>query len=979
MDKKKRSNLILAGLACAAAGVMFFLFIPPSAPAGSAEPQKQEKRKPEKPKQAESIGDKITDAVQGATAAVRLKTGTDDINPNIDVPIKGDLRLKIIDPSTIALAGDYENFLRERFIAEGGPFLKGVDSDAANLPEWSRKVFYNVTVARIILKYRPAIGKAWQNTEGWKLEGGPGLNLKIETEDAKDGFETIFRASSRGDVEHRRGEEPENGPKPAEQPTRLNFQTQPSIARTGYWLSPMGQARFPDVNTGEDKLMRSAHVVHHAFLKLDKPLEEGARYTLVNPFGQSVEFTYNRKDFPSPAIKLNQVGYAPQAARKYAYVGAWLGLLGAKDFPSLTGAPFHVRDEAGDAVLNGTIMPRGRESYYKDEIAFTGESVYELDFSALNKPGRYYIDVPGLGISDTFAVGNDAIGEAAFIHTRGLYHKRCGIAKEAPWTAWPSGQCHMRTYRAHFPPNDRHYKEDPKRTEAGFFDAAGKSVRVEHFKLIDLTKTDELVPTFGGWHDAADYDRRPYHYEVVNDLLSAYLLKPKNFSDGQFNIPESGNGVPDIIDEAAWGMEVWKRAQNPDGSVGGWIEATSHPKDFNPATDTQRYYLSDATMESSMQYAAHASMLALAYREAGQKDAALQWQASAAKAFAFANDASHRHTASYNYPFERTVNGKKALVYEPITYKEAPTPPANFTFKAAFNLYLLTRNSSYLEKCRALAPQMPQAFTEMAWRVNPLSFTEFAKYNGGVQGLEKIYDAYRARVLKLAEERLAWLNGNYPYRIAWYPASHAYVTNMSWGTYHPLVQAKYFMAAHAVTGSQIFRDAAYLSNDWHNGANPSGQTMTSGLGRNYPVRFLDCPSYTDGVAEFVPGITPYRDTFGIARDDVKLAHALDYEARPDRNFTPSPVPLLPVLPESAPFLLETYTKALGKAWPIWRRWANVEAFTVAASEYTVSETIGPAAGLTGWLLEPGWMPNDALKNKQPAKDILDLEGAFALP
>lgn len=68
----------------------------------------------------------------------------------------------------------------------------------------------------------------------------------------------------------------------------------------------------------------------------------------------------------------------------------------------------------------------------------------------------------------------------------------------------------------------------------------------------------------------------------MDSLLSIYLLFPENFKDAQLDLPESGNGIPDIIDEAAWGVEVWRRAQNEKGGVGCWLEATSHPKIYDP-------------------------------------------------------------------------------------------------------------------------------------------------------------------------------------------------------------------------------------------------------------------------------------------------------------------------------------------------------------------------------------------------------------
>ena len=115
--------------------------------------------------------------------------------------------------------------------------------------------------------------------------------------------------------------------------------------------------------------------------------------------------------------------------------------------------------------------------------------------------------------------------------------------------------------------------------------------------------------------------------------MSAYFMFPEKFSDGQQHIPESGNGIPDIIDEAAWGVEVWRRAQHDDGGVGCWLEATSHPKVDNPAKDKQRYYAALPTRHSTIQYSAHASLLARAYLKSGAKEQAKLFSDSAVKAF----------------------------------------------------------------------------------------------------------------------------------------------------------------------------------------------------------------------------------------------------------------------------------------------------------------------------------------------------------
>ena len=60
------------------------------------------------------------------------------------------------------------------------------------------------------------------------------------------------------------------------------------------------------------------------------------------------------------------------------------------------------------------------------------------------------------------------------------------------------------------------------------------------------------IESAGWYQDAGDWDSYYSHLRVAQELLLAYEMAPRNFRDGELNIPESSNGVPDILDEAAW-------------------------------------------------------------------------------------------------------------------------------------------------------------------------------------------------------------------------------------------------------------------------------------------------------------------------------------------------------------------------------------------------------------------------------------------
>jgi len=65
--------------------------------------------------------------------------------------------------------------------------------------------------------------------------------------------------------------------------------------------------------------------------------------------------------------------------------------------------------------------------------------------------------------------------------------------------------------------------------------------------------------------------------------------------------------------------------------------------------------------------------------------------------------------------------------------------------------------------------------------------------------------------------------------------------------------------------------------------------------------------------------------------------------------------------------------------PIFRRNINLEFLSVPASEYSVWETIAPAAVTTGYLLERAQLPLKEWKNRKPGGDFRELPGYKALP
>ncbi|MBR4170802.1 MAG: glycoside hydrolase family 9 protein [Kiritimatiellae bacterium] len=668
----------------------------------------------------------------------------------------------------------------------------------------------------------------------------------------------------------------------------------------GFWKSPNGLvdplAKIP-----------AARILYSCFLLRETPFEK-----------------YDPEK-PSDLFKVNQVGYLPSMP-KFAYIGAWLGpRLGAwKPKKPLTGWQL-VAADSGEVVLDSPTPPALRipDGYTQEGTPFTGEETYEMEFSSVTNEGTYFLRIPDIGRSRNFRIFATAAEDAFRVHMGGLYQKRCGIAKEEPYTHWTAGACHTNVVRGTFA------SEEGKLTpEVNWFDIIRHNTDWQNGEQLHIV---------GGWYDAADYDRRPSHLNIVNDLCAVYLMRPKNFRDGQLAIPENHNGIPDILDEAEWGLRHLLAGQQSDGGVGIWIESTGHPGPGNVAeNDEMPYALARATRRSSMRYAAHAALLARCHPAFRQR-----YLESAIRAWEFALREKPR-TEIFEVKYRRyRFFTRSEVVY----WDEDKTLPVHYLVKAAVNLHALTGDTSYLEAVTHDMKRVMEDFGKEGWAWIPLLFAG-ERVLGPPKELEEFFKGWERRTRKAANDIWQQIETSYAYRAPWWAPQKGWVHTMGLGHAHPLVRAQCLLAAHQITGDAHYLEAASLANDFHNGCNPQGATLTSGLGEVYPIAFLDLPSYVDGIAEYVPGITPYRWTYGVPPKVIEMVWGGD--------------------------------KKQTSKWPIWRRWGNLEIKTIAASEYTVWETIAPAASVTGYLMTPG-KSTPLPKRPPPAKDLRDLAGYWTLP
>lgn len=755
--------------------------------------------------------------------------------------------------------------------------------------------------------------------------------------------------------------------------------------------------------TAPTVLFRRADMV---YLKLPTPLKNGETVEVKGEDGRSGSVTFNEDSTPSWSLKVNQAAYASDAAKKAAYLGMWLPGIGALDFASFDGKPFNVKkyekgarwDEGkavGDPVFTGEI--KLRKKFADQDVAreggsnLTGEDVYELDFSPFTGEGTFCIEVPGLGRSWPFKVTKDGYGDAFYTLMKGFYTQRCGTELKKPFTAWERPACHMVTKEGKFIPETedwyslKYRKGQPNEKEVGFRDANGDRIAISQFTLI--ANEDPNAPVMngvkGGWHDAADYDRRIHHYNATWDLMAAAEAFPAHFKDGQLNMPESGNGIPDILDEAAWSLAVWKATQRPDGAVSSWIEEKSHPEGAEAgdlektfAQDPNQPFAATPDRAGSFAYANAAANLGRLLAPYSP-DRSKEFIESAKKAYAWAkrDDAvmKDRQFTLATAPREKKLEGQT------IRFDEDPQIAVEdraFTegSLAAASLYLATKDGSYLSDW-----EQSEMGKKIGGRMHAINASMLVPMllNEGMPA-EDVEAARKA--VTTAADALVTSQDGYAYRQLWLGPTEGWFHAMGWGTIQ--AKARLLAAALAATKDPKYKASMQAAADFWLGCNPTGTTAVTTLGSVHPVVLQHMHSIVDGIADPTPGIAPYTITFDVPIGPYIVADSGHPSVKsffspvamafiPDKIGRKEVQASLDAADKTQPNWVQDALKAakpeVWKNLPIFRRKVTHPISVVHQNEFTVYETIGPLALLFGSLTGEGYMPSDELKNKEPRK------------
>jgi len=484
-------------------------------------------------------------------------------------------------------------------------------------------------------------------------------------------------------------------------------------------------------------------------------------------------------------IAVNQVGYLPGAAKLAAV-------------PAGEAAAFTVVDaQTGRSVLSGSLAAAER-------WAPAGQDVRLADFSALQAPGRYRLQVKGLPDSPPFVVAGDAYAAVNAAAIKAFYFNRAStslLPQHAGRWARPAGH-------------------------------ADDKVLVHSSAASAARPEGTVISSPKGWYDAGDYNKYIVNSGIsVYTLLAAWEQFPELFKAQNLNIPESGNSLPDLLDEVLWNLEWMLTMQDPaDGGV--YHKLTNKSFDGNQMpheTRGERYVVKKGTA-AALDFAAvmaHASRIYKPF-EAQRPGLSARMRDAAIAAWKWAR--ANPHVAYKNPPDVRTGEyGDDKLDDE-------------FVWAAA-ELYLTTGDAAYRD---ALALDR-QTVRVPGWGdVGGLAWVSLAQNRDKLGKADA--DLVTRRVRAFGEELAATWKAS-AYRLTMESAN-----DFVWGSNaHALNQALMLVQSYRLSNDRSQLDAAQSVLDYVLGRNPLGQSYVTGFGSKPPLHPHHRPSEADGVDAPVPG------------------------------------------------------------------------------------------------------------------------------
>jgi endoglucanase len=472
---------------------------------------------------------------------------------------------------------------------------------------------------------------------------------------------------------------------------------------------------------------------------------------------------------PEKRVLVDQIGYLP--------AGAKIGVIRSE---AVTPIPWELRDRDGKVVAHGETTVIGQD-------AASGDHVHHADFTRVDEPGEGYVLVAEGESSYPFAIAPDIYRGLARDALRFFYHSRSGVPIAMP------------------------YAQDKQWARP-----AGHA-RDSHARCLPGSGCDYALDASGGWYDAGDQGKY-----VVNGGIAVWTLLDQYErarragarapADSELNIPESGNGVPDLLDEARFELAFLLAMQVPDGKpLAGMAHHKLHDESWTaiptaPHEDKQPRYLYPPSTAATLNLAAVAAQGARVFEQLDPvfaqkclRAAERAWVAAAAHPALYAPD-----VVKGGGPYDdRDVSDEQ--------------------YWAAAELYITTGKDIY-RAAVVHSPHHTRPITGgMTWKDTAVMGAISLAL---AERDPELRAATRARIVAAADRLLA-ISRAQGYRLPFAGENGGY----PWGSNSFALNNAILLAlAHDFTGAAKYRDGVTAALDYVLGENPLARSYVTGYG-----------------------------------------------------------------------------------------------------------------------------------------------------
>ncbi len=499
-------------------------------------------------------------------------------------------------------------------------------------------------------------------------------------------------------------------------------------------------------------------------------------------------------------VYVNQAGYLP-GSKKIAVLAE--STEQRKELCCQQNKTVQLVDEAGDIVFE-------TEAVYKGLDDAAGDVVWQADFTEFNRQGVYRVKGAEDACSVSFRIGEGIYGELNALLCKALYFQRCGMALES-------------TYAGIFARTTCHEEDAVLYTEYAAMDGDNADA-LQHFEVK------------GGWHDAGDFGRYPTAAATaLGHILYAWKWFPESFS-GELNIPESGNGIPDILNECLYELKWMIKMQQEDGGVWHKLTTLCHADFIMPCDDRGQLLLFPV---SSMAVGDFAAVMALACRIYKEHDAAFAKQALEAALKSWNWLEQHPEFVGFQNP-----EGCNTGEYGDGSDKDE-------RFWAATELYYATGDEKYLKAAEVYMNDCMNK-TGLGW-ADMAGFGGLALLDGIITGREaacaleeKMQNAYREYYLQEAAHLMQISEKGYG--VALNAGEYCWGSNMC-----VLNRGIILATAYLLSGNEGYKNGALYQMDYLLGVNAVGYSYVTGVGERAYAHPHNRVTEADGIEETIPG------------------------------------------------------------------------------------------------------------------------------